>query len=34
MKPVGINELIFKLQDAYKVRAINLKRNKQGTSPE
>ena len=34
MKPVGIDELMFKLQDAYKARAINLKRNKQGTSPE
>lgn len=34
MKPVGIDDLIFKLQDAYKVRTINLKRNKQGATPE
>ncbi len=35
MKPVEIDELLFKLQDAHKARTINLKRNKQGTaSPE
>ena len=34
MKPVGIDELMFKLQDAHKARTINLKRNKQGGSPE
>jgi DNA-binding NtrC family response regulator len=34
MKPVGIDELMFKLQDACKARTINLKRNKQGGSPE
>ena len=32
MKPVGIDELLFKLQDAHKARRINLKRNKQGTA--
>jgi DNA-binding NtrC family response regulator len=30
MKPVGIDELIFKLQDACKARTINLKRQEQG----
>ena len=30
MKPVGIDELLFKLQDAHKARTIKLKRNKQG----
>jgi DNA-binding NtrC family response regulator len=34
MKPVGIDELIFKLQDACKARTINLKRQKQGRTPE
>ena len=34
MKPVGIDELMFKLQDAYKARTIKLKRNRQGASPE
>jgi DNA-binding NtrC family response regulator len=34
MKPVGIDELMFKLQDAYKARTISLKRNKQGGAPE
>jgi DNA-binding NtrC family response regulator len=34
MKPVGIDELMFKLQDAYKARSIKLKRNKQGASPD
>jgi DNA-binding NtrC family response regulator len=33
MKPVGIDELMFKLQDAYKARTINLKRKKQGSPP-
>jgi DNA-binding NtrC family response regulator len=33
MKPVGIDELVFKLQDAYKARAIRLKCEKQGNSP-
>jgi DNA-binding NtrC family response regulator len=33
MKPVGINELMFKLQDAYKARTIRLKCEKQGESP-
>ncbi len=32
MKPVGIDELLFKLQDAHKARTIKLKRNKQGES--
>ena len=32
MKPIGIDELLFKLQDAHKARTINLKRNKQGES--
>jgi DNA-binding NtrC family response regulator len=30
MKPVGIDELMFKLQDAYKARTIRLKCNQQG----
>jgi len=34
MKPVGIDDLLFKLQDAYKARTINLKRKQQGASPE
>ncbi len=34
MKPVGIDDLVFKLQDAYKARTISLKRLKQGASPE
>ena len=34
MKPVGIDDLMFKLQDAYKARTISLKRLKQGASPE
>ncbi len=34
MKPVGIDDLMFKLQDAYKARSIKLKRDKQGASPE
>ncbi|BBO72251.1 response regulator [Desulfosarcina alkanivorans] len=34
MKPVGIDELMFKLQDAYKARTISLKCNKQGASPD
>ena len=33
MKPLGIDELVFKLQDAYKARAIRLKCEKQGNSP-
>jgi DNA-binding NtrC family response regulator len=33
MKPVGIDELLFKLQDAYKARTIKLKRLNQGVSP-
>ncbi len=34
MKPVGIDDLMFKLQDAYKARTISLKRLKQGATPE
>ncbi|MGD9331485.1 MAG: response regulator [Desulfobacterales bacterium] len=34
MKPVGIDELMFKLQDAYKARTIRLKRKTQGAPPE
>jgi DNA-binding NtrC family response regulator len=34
MKPVGIDELMFKLQDAYKARTISLKRKTQGAPPE
>jgi len=33
MKPVGIDELLFKLQDAYKARSIRLKRQEQGQNP-
>ncbi len=33
MKPVGIDELMYKLQDACKARTINLKRQKQGGAP-
>jgi DNA-binding NtrC family response regulator len=33
MKPLGIDELVFKLQDAYKARAIRLKCEKQGDVP-
>ena len=34
MKPVGIDDLMFKLQDAYKARTISLKRLKQGATTE
>ncbi len=34
MKPVEIDDLMFKLQDAYKARTISLKRLKQGATPE
>ena len=34
MKPVGIDELMYKLQDAYKARTINLKRHKRGAHPQ
>ena len=33
MKPLGIDELVFKLQDAYKARTIRLKCENQGNSP-
>ncbi|MDJ0720608.1 MAG: response regulator [Desulfobacterales bacterium] len=33
MKPVGIDELLYKLQDAYEARRIGLKRNSRGPTP-
>lgn len=33
MKPVGIDELLYKLQDAYEARRIGLKRNSRGSTP-